>query len=66
MIDVLPAGCTKGSTLAEWASRQGLQRDEILAVGDNHNDLEMLHFAGIPVVMAAGNNGLDTVSILRS
>lgn len=54
MIDVLPAGCTKGSTLAEWAARQGLQRDEILAVGDNHNDLEMLHFAGIPVVMANG------------
>ena len=30
---------------------QGLQREEILAVGDNHNDLEMLEFAGIPVVM---------------
>jgi Cof subfamily protein (haloacid dehalogenase superfamily) len=51
MLDVLPPGCTKGSALAEWATRQGLQRDEILAVGDNHNDLEMLEFAGIPVVM---------------
>src|SRR5215475_11027948 len=37
MIDVLPANCTKGSSLAEWAARQGLQRGEILAVGDNHN-----------------------------
>jgi Cof subfamily protein (haloacid dehalogenase superfamily) len=54
MIDVLPADCTKGSSLAEWAARQGLERDEILAVGDNHNDLEMLHFAGIPVVMGNG------------
>jgi Cof subfamily protein (haloacid dehalogenase superfamily) len=52
MIDVLPAHCTKGRSLAEWAERRGLRRDEILAVGDNHNDLEMLQVAGIPVVMA--------------
>lgn len=51
MIDVLPPGCTKGAALAEWAQRQGLRREQILAIGDNHNDLEMLHFAGIPVVM---------------
>jgi Cof subfamily protein (haloacid dehalogenase superfamily) len=51
MLDVLPPGRTKGAALAEWAQRQGLEREEILAIGDNHNDLEMLHFAGIPVVM---------------
>jgi len=60
MIDVLPADCTKGSSLAEWAARKGLHRDEILAVGDNHNDLEMLHFAGIPVVMGNGVAELKT------
>jgi Cof subfamily protein (haloacid dehalogenase superfamily) len=51
MLDVLPSGCTKGAALADWAKSQGLQRDEILAVGDNHNDFEMLEFAGIAVVM---------------
>jgi Cof subfamily protein (haloacid dehalogenase superfamily) len=51
MLDVLPPGCTKGAALAQWAQRQGLRPEEILAIGDNHNDLEMLHFAGIPVVM---------------
>jgi hypothetical protein len=51
MLDVLPPGCTKGAALAEWASLRGFERDEILAVGDNHNDLEMLEFAGIAVVM---------------
>jgi Cof subfamily protein (haloacid dehalogenase superfamily) len=51
MLDILPPGCTKGAALAEWAALQGLRREEILAVGDNHNDLEMLEFAGIPVVM---------------
>jgi Cof subfamily protein (haloacid dehalogenase superfamily) len=60
MIDVLPTDCSKGRSLAEWAARQGLQREEILAVGDNYNDLEMLHFAGIPVVMANGVPELKT------
>ena len=30
----------------------GFQRDETMAIGDNHNDREMLEFAGVPVVMA--------------
>jgi hydroxymethylpyrimidine pyrophosphatase-like HAD family hydrolase len=51
MLDVLPPGCTKGAALAEWAGKQGLEREQVLAIGDNHNDLEMLHFAGTPVVM---------------
>jgi hypothetical protein len=51
MLDILPPGCTKGAALAEWAALRSFERDEILAVGDNHNDLEMLEFAGIPVVM---------------
>jgi hypothetical protein len=51
LVDVLPAGCTKGSTLTEWARRQGYARDEVMAVGDNLNDLEMLEAAGLPVVM---------------
>src|SRR5258708_12949926 len=52
MIDVIPPGCSKGSSLAEWAALRGIAREEILAIGDNHNDLEMLSFAGIPVVIA--------------
>jgi Cof subfamily protein (haloacid dehalogenase superfamily) len=51
MIDVLSPIVTKGVALAEWARLRGIAREEILAVGDNHNDLEMLTFAGIPVVM---------------
>jgi Cof subfamily protein (haloacid dehalogenase superfamily) len=51
MMDVINPKVSKGSTLAEWAAMRGIQREEILAMGDNHNDLEMLAFAGIPVVM---------------
>jgi len=51
MIDVLHPRCSKGAALAEWAALRGLGREEVMAIGDNHNDLEMLSFAGIPVVM---------------
>jgi hypothetical protein len=52
MIDVIHPACSKGSSLAEWAALRGIDREDVLAIGDNHNDLEMLNFAGIPVVMA--------------
>ena len=45
------AGCTKGATLAAWARRRGYVPDEVMALGDNLNDLEMLEAAGLPVVM---------------
>lgn len=51
MIDVLNPICSKGASLAEWATLSGYAREEVMAIGDNHNDLEMLTFAGIPVVM---------------
>jgi Cof subfamily protein (haloacid dehalogenase superfamily) len=51
MIDVINPRVSKGTTLAEWAGLRSIARQEILAIGDNHNDEEMLSFAGIPVVM---------------
>jgi len=51
MIDVLNAGCSKGHALERWATHRGFRREEVMAVGDNHNDVEMLEFAGYPVIM---------------
>ena len=51
MLDVIHPAASKGAALAEWAGARGIAREEILAIGDNHNDLEMLSFAGMPVVM---------------
>jgi Cof subfamily protein (haloacid dehalogenase superfamily) len=51
MIDVLNAECSKGHALERWASHRGYRREEVMAVGDNHNDVEMLEFAGYPVIM---------------
>ena len=52
MVDVIRLNCSKGATLAEWTAQRGLDREEIMAIGDNFNDREMLEFAGLPVVMA--------------
>ena len=54
MLDVLPPGCSKGKSLAEWTFRRGFALKEVMAIGDNHNDIEMLAIAGIPVVMGNG------------
>jgi len=51
MIDVLTAGCSKGHALERWAKHRGYRREQVMAVGDNHNDVEMLEFAGHPVIM---------------
>ena len=58
LVDVNGAGCSKGSTLARWAASRGLARGEVMAVGDNLNDVEMLDFAGTSVVMGNATDAL--------
>jgi Cof subfamily protein (haloacid dehalogenase superfamily) len=58
LIDVTAPNATKGRALAWRAAQLGLSREEVMAVGDNFNDLEMLEFAGLPVVMANAVEGL--------
>jgi Cof subfamily protein (haloacid dehalogenase superfamily) len=51
MVDVVRAGCSKGSALRGWSQRRGFAHTEVMAMGDNLNDLQMLEFAGTPVLM---------------
>lgn len=51
LFDVTAGGCSKGATLADWAARRQVHPAEVMAVGDNLNDRDMLEFAGHPVVM---------------
>lgn len=43
---------TKGHALAALAEKFGIKREEIMAIGDSYNDLEMLEYAGLGVVVA--------------
>ena len=51
ILDVLNRGCSKGRALKIWAERCGIAPGEIMALGDNFNDLEMLQYAGLPILM---------------
>ena len=58
LLDVMNKGCSKGSALAVWAKRTGIDPSEVMAIGDNFNDLEMLEFAGRPVLMGNSDPAL--------
>jgi Cof subfamily protein (haloacid dehalogenase superfamily) len=58
LVDVMAAGCSKGATLARWAATRDIPLADILAIGDNENDLEMLERCGRPVAMG---NSVDAV-----
>lgn len=51
LVDVCAADTTKGATLSRLAALLGIARDEVMAVGDNFNDREMLEWAGVGIVM---------------
>ncbi len=51
ILDVLNQSCSKGHALERWARHRGVKPEEIMAIGDNFNDVEMLEFAGNPVIM---------------
>ena len=58
IVDILNAGCSKGHALERWARYRGFDRSEVMAIGDNYNDIEMLNFAGHPVIMGNASDDL--------
>ena len=57
-IDIARQGNSKGKRLAQWVASQGLSMQEVVAFGDNFNDISMLQAAGIGVAMG---NAADEV-----
>ncbi len=58
ILDVLNVGCSKGHALERWARHRGFRREQVMAIGDNYNDVEMLEFAGVPVIMGNASDDL--------
>jgi len=58
LVDITGAGCSKGTALARWVAGRGWTRDAVMAIGDNLNDVEMLDFAGVAVVMGNATDAL--------
>lgn len=61
LVDVLHPLASKGAGVAAAAAEIGLSAEEVMAIGDNFNDIEMLEFAGTSVVMANADERLQSV-----
>ena len=51
LIDILPSDASKGTGVEKLATLNGIAAENVMAIGDNFNDIEMLEFAGTGVVM---------------
>jgi Cof subfamily protein (haloacid dehalogenase superfamily) len=58
ILDILCSECSKGHALRRWSEQHGIPREQVMAIGDNYNDLEMLEFAGLAVVMGNASEEL--------
>ena len=57
-VDVGRKGNSKGQRLKEWVESQGMTMKDVVAFGDNFNDLSMLTTAGLGVAMG---NAVDEI-----
>ena len=60
IVDVLNRNCSKGYAVERWARHRGIAREQVMAIGDNYNDVEMLAFAGLPFIMGNASEELKS------
>jgi len=58
LLDILPPKTSKGEGLNKLAAINNLKPENVMVVGDNFNDLEMLEYAGTSVVMGNADASL--------
>lgn len=58
LLDILPPNSSKGSGLEKLAAIRRIDREDVMAIGDNFNDIEMLEFAGTSIVMGNADPSL--------
>lgn len=57
-VDIAKGGNSKGKRLQQWVESQGLNMDQVVAFGDNYNDLSMLEAAGLGVAMGNADDAV--------
>jgi Cof subfamily protein (haloacid dehalogenase superfamily) len=64
ILDLLPRDVSKGAALKKLAAHLGVERNEVMAIGDNWNDVEMLEWAGQGVLM--GNASVELRAMAKT
>jgi hypothetical protein len=62
IVDILPAGCSKGEALLQRARDLNIPPEEVLAIGDNWNDVSMLDVAGHAVLLENAPEDLKEIA----
>lgn len=50
-VELVKPGCSKGNRLAQWAAGEGIPLEQVVAFGDNNNDISMFERVGLAVAM---------------
>ena len=61
-IDILPQGVNKASGLNQFVKHTGGHLDQVIAIGDTSNDIEMVTNAGLGVAMQNATMDLKTIA----
>jgi hypothetical protein len=61
-MDILRKGINKGIALEKLADYYHVSLDEVIAVGDNHNDIDMIKYAGMGIAMGNAENEVKDVA----
>ena len=62
--ETMPYKADKSSAIKKLAERLGIKREEVMAMGDGNNDVEMLKYAGVSVAM--GNSTEDALKAAKA
>ena len=57
-VDIAKGGNSKGKRLRQWVESQGLSMDQVVAFGDNYNDISMLEAVGLGVAMGNADDAI--------
>lgn len=49
--EISAKGVNKGTAVAKYAELKGIRPEEIITFGDNHNDIEMIQYAGVGIAV---------------
>lgn len=61
-LELMPFGVSKGSMLPLLLEKLGVNRDELIAFGDNYNDMTMIGYAGMGVAMGNGEPEIKKIA----
>ncbi|XP_057959430.1 endoribonuclease YBEY, chloroplastic isoform X2 [Malania oleifera] len=62
MLEVVPVGTSKGSGVRVLLDHLGVTAEEVMAIGDGENDIEMLELASLGVALSNGSDKAKAVA----